>query len=1116
MNRRWLILFFWYFFDGPTAKAIDRAFEGSEQQAHQARIDAFNNNIQKVDKTIAATQELLRTRSGELIIPDLLLRLAELFVEKSRLVFHRFQEIQSIQEHTVSGEKALEVQVLKKRAIDLYTQLLKEYPNFAQNDQVRFYRAHEYRDLGEWNAMVDNYKELIEKYPKSSRAVEARIVLGDFYYDKGNLAEANRYYLAALDIKNSPLFALAAYKLGWIRINEDKMVAAMNLFEQAVTHVVDATLKNVLETKMIDARMEALLALTWPYTETKKPEEAPAYFRKLAPTRALYIAALERLAERYGIKGKHVDAGVIYRELFKCSLNHQKMVDYAQHLDEAIRSPFQKTNDPTRTTPEDVFYLLLAYRSHAYSTDYNQGDKNKFSKDIELRTRDLATKLHVAAQSSQDKTTAEMAARTYNSYLLNFTDSSQKWTMLLNQAEALFQAQDFVGSGQAYENMATQNESLDPENKRKHLYSAILAYYKAIEHDSSLREQHQKENLLLDKYQRLTAREGLKALGTLYIKSWPIDKNISGIKFNIARMHYEELDYEKASELFSQFVAEYPSHRDTANAVHLALDALHRIDRYDQMTALAQKFVTNRAITDTQLKQQIADIGKRATDRQLETVIASQNNEDFGERILAEWEKNKTSQLGEEYLYAAFIKYKNDNNVASLLDFGGRILGTYPSSKRIPEVLATMANFSAQTLDFERAAFLYEHFQKKYNKEKNALDFLHKATQLRILLGDRKATIKNLLLLEEQPDTSKRLWAYEEHFKLLLKEHDWSTLAELAEKVNKLYPRWSAPVALQMIALMKETKDFSPFLNRLNTLSANSLFDKTIQAQAYFGLAYTLYQELITINFQSVEQAENILSHKLSLLGQIETLYINAIKLGVAEWLVASLYGTALAYDHFATFIQKAPIPEGISQPDRDTYTQALVKEAAQYVQKRQDTMLACQKKSIQLLVLTPLAAECSHVSSSLREISESDIYPNTPMEHDKVELDNLREQLAKNPFDLTLLETAARRAIAARDYYLAHLILSKALETNSKHLGLNNLSGLVYWSLGDFEEALAAFEMAHKGNFASATANMATLLLTFHYKDKAQPLVKKLPADLSSLRDLHQTASKLLGKSSD
>ncbi len=109
------------------------------------RIANLSANINKVDHSIEVTKELIKRSPDSPHLPDLYLRLAELYVERSRYVYARIMEQQPDSGAVLSGEKALEVQISKRLAIETYDRILKEYPEYASNDEVRFFRAHEYR-----------------------------------------------------------------------------------------------------------------------------------------------------------------------------------------------------------------------------------------------------------------------------------------------------------------------------------------------------------------------------------------------------------------------------------------------------------------------------------------------------------------------------------------------------------------------------------------------------------------------------------------------------------------------------------------------------------------------------------------------------------------------------------------------------------------------------------------------------------------------------------------------------------------------------------------------------------------------------------------------------------
>ena len=73
----------------------------------------------------------------------------------------------------------------------------------------------------------------IRKYPSSPLRLEAEQILGDYYFDKADLAEAEKHYQAILDAPPSPVHDLARYKMGWIRMNQSKHADAVTFFEAA-------------------------------------------------------------------------------------------------------------------------------------------------------------------------------------------------------------------------------------------------------------------------------------------------------------------------------------------------------------------------------------------------------------------------------------------------------------------------------------------------------------------------------------------------------------------------------------------------------------------------------------------------------------------------------------------------------------------------------------------------------------------------------------------------------------------------------------------------------------------------------------------------------------------
>ena len=83
-----------------------------------------------------------------------------------------------------------ETRLLKQKAVQLYYRLQREYPDFHDGDKVTFYLAHEQRELGQFDDMLTTLRSLIDKYPKSPLRLESEQIMGDYWFDKANLEEA--------------------------------------------------------------------------------------------------------------------------------------------------------------------------------------------------------------------------------------------------------------------------------------------------------------------------------------------------------------------------------------------------------------------------------------------------------------------------------------------------------------------------------------------------------------------------------------------------------------------------------------------------------------------------------------------------------------------------------------------------------------------------------------------------------------------------------------------------------------------------------------------------------------------------------------------------------------
>lgn len=1064
----------------------------------------LTSDINKVDHSIEVTKELIKRSPDAPYLADLYFRLAELYVEKSRYTYARIMEQRPENERSLSGEQSLEVQLNKKLAIETYSKILGDFPDYPNNDQVRFFKAHEFRELGQWDTMITEYKELIEKHPKSDWAIEARLIIADYHFDKGELLVAEEYYKGILALPESHLHDMARYKMGWIRINQDNFKEALTFFEKAVTSARKQKRGAVGDQRKLDVKKEAITAMVWPFSEVRKAKDATDYFRGLADSKTTYVLVLKKLANRYFIKTDYTSSAFLYREIVRLSADTEENIEYVQRVYDSVKN--MPAKDPARYAfaAQDVDGIVKTLARFQNNQKFSEEDKGRLATDFELRARDLSTRLQLEAQSKKDVESARIAAEAYRKYLTIFDTAAEHKTMMQNRADALYQAKSFLNAGIQFEEVA--KELQDSPERRDIMYSAIQSYFEAIDEDSQYRDKNPTSAGLLNKLQLVRAREGLKQLGAYYVKVWPKTDKTPQVKFNIARMYYQQGEYDRAVELFSLFIKEYPSSKDVPTAGNLAMDALMKSDDFDGMTKLAGEFVNNAAITDTKFKNEMAKLGEAARKRKVEFTVLASSEGDFSEKMLAEWEKNKGTAEGEEFLYTAFVKYKTEGNVAGVFDFGGRLIGAYPQSPKLVDVVATMGNFAVRAADFERAAFLFEEYNKRFPNEKNANEVLLSAANIRFLLGDYENAAKDYRALRAAGGSDAQLESHKKLMAIYRDAQDWEQLSRVAQTAAQDARGWIVPTFNLGLAYARQGKDqlAEKELASAVRMSPRAEDEAPLLAQAYYELGQIQQKRFDQLQFKGSANQEQILNDKLKLLQTIEDLYVKGISTGQGEWVLASAQALSRLYQEFGNFIANAPIPEGTSAADAKQYQAALAQQAQPYQAKATETLQACAAKAQELKVMSPFATACLRQQMTTAAPATKRVRGSvTGDDAYNKELAQYRAELVAKPSGTEILEKIARRAMQVGDYRLAKLTLSKAAEVDPRNMRIQNLLGVASWELGETQEAYDALTRAYKGRSIEAAANLAALFREYGYSKEATAYIGRAGdlnnADLSA-----------------
>ncbi|MGA9523502.1 MAG: tetratricopeptide repeat protein, partial [Myxococcaceae bacterium] len=611
----------------------------SKVKEKQELVEKLRRDIFKVDRSILETEKLISKSRNAPYLPDLQFRLAELYVEKSRYVYYLQAETRP--EDSKGAMVSPETRLLKEKAVQLYERLLREHPDFHDGDKVTFYLAHEQRELGQFEQMLRTQGQLIRNFPQSPLRLESEQILGDYFFDKADLTEAEKHYKVILDAPPSPVHDLARYKMGWIRINQGKHADAVEYFEAAAA---SAPVPGMDPTKALNVKREALLDLVYSYTESRSPKGALNYFEKLSDSRATFALALDKLGTRYFIKQQYEYAIPTLRRLMEIQSDPEMDAERAMKIYDSIKAAKGKV----LPEPDDVRFIVRAAVEIKVDPEKDEKDRKKQLAELEEMARDLATTLHLHAEKQDAQKHYVASADAYEVYLSLFRPEKNVRTIMRNRADALFAAKRFPDAARQFEELAKLIESKKGDKENTHesaLYGALLSHFSALRKGDVEK---------LDAFEVADARQALKLLGAEYVSRYPQTDKANEVKFNIARAYYDDGEYEKSAELFTDFALKHPAHKDAAVAGHLALDSLRQRYDFKGLEETAKKFIGSKL--PATFVAEVKDIVTQSRSEALGELALRSSTEtgDVVEGLVKVAGENKGTDIGEKAMYGAF------------------------------------------------------------------------------------------------------------------------------------------------------------------------------------------------------------------------------------------------------------------------------------------------------------------------------------------------------------------------------------------------------------------------------------------------------------------------------
>lgn len=1092
----------------------------------QELVEKLKRDIFKVDRSIGETEKLIAKSRNAPYLPDLQFRLAELFVEKSRYMYTLQAETRA------EGQKGAmvspETKLLKQKAIQLYTRIIKEFPEFKDGDKVTFYLAHEQRELGEFDTMLKTLGDLVRKFPSSPLRLDAEQILGDYWFDKADLKQAEDHYRAILDAPPSPVHDLARYKMGWIRINQTNHAEAVTFFEAAAA---SAPLPGVDVSKALSVKREALLDLVYSYTEARPAKGAIQYFEKLSDSRATFALALDKLGNRYFIKQQYEFAIPALRRLLEIQPDPEFEVERSEKLYDSLKMSKGKV----MPKPEDIGALVRA--GVQVKTDPTRDDvsRKKTLAELEEMARDLATTIHVQAQKKEEKALYVDAAAAYETYLGLFRPKAYAVIMMQNRADALFAAKRFPEAARQFEELALYLDGGDKKDAEKKdatvdvakapaaappaapapakdakkdpklaavaalntaaatrtiggdlkshedaLYGALLSHYSALKGGEVER---------LNAFEVADARQALKLLGSQFINRYARSEHALEVKFNIARAYYEDGEYKKSAELFKEFAVNHPEHKDAQVAGNLAFDSLRQINDFKGIEEYGKVFLASNLPAGFK-----GDVQKILTQSKSEMLGESllQASQDTGDMVagaLKIADENKGQDIGEKALYGAFSALREKRDLRREREVGERFIKEYPKSEYLADVMGTLGRHAAEAGRFQDAAALFEQMGRQFQGDSTGLDSLIASARLRINMGDFPGAIKVLESTVDQagPKKAEVLVTLAQTY---MKMKSFPKARSTAEQALKLDKTNAAAVAIVAeVADSTPGERVEPLVAMLTAVTNSQNAAGEDGAKGLWFAGDMLYRQFKAIPADKVEE-------KGAAVQQLNGVFQQAIAMGSNEWGVASLWRIANALNHMADVVDAVQPPAGLKPAEIDQFRAAVKQQVDQLRGQADNAFSRCISSAESLEVFSAAAVGCR------KKVDDAQNPLRGAGPERAVNVDELQKK-AENSQGAADFEALGVAYLGANQINNALLNLNRAIELDDTRASAHSALGYAYLLNLDAASARAEYARALDSDptFDRARANLAALKCRFFDVEGArrETAVIKDPASLNS-----------------
>lgn len=865
------------------------------------------------NKAIEALLNILKKKKGTPQEADYLNRLAELYMRKSKS--GRFFDIQRdnkskvMSSFPIPDEKGIDS---VKKALEIYNKILRDFPKFEEYDSVLFNSAFALQQLNQKKLSENNYKKLIENFPKSKLMTDSLIALGELLYDQGIFKEAQIYFEKIENYPESKVYSYGLYKLAWTLYN-------LKQSDKAITKLKEVIAKNPANDdgsnkKGYYLRKEALRDLVLFIGEVYDASELYSFFKKITTEEELGQSMFD-MAKLYDSYSRLKDIHIFLNEFIKKEENNSYIV--RSHLLLADTFETLKKRDlviENFSKAAELCQTGSQWRVHQKEEEIVKSCQQEFRKD----SLEIAKKWWEIWQ--KNKAHKEFSILTEKILRLvlaneNYEDPDLKTRMAL--AELLFQNESYEDSSENYNIVAQKTK--DAKLSHDATYSALFAKEKSIEKG--------KTDLKLAQRKELVER---------YLKNFPQGEYAVSVGLKYAVILYEEKNYPESLKVLLPLSQNKSDLEIKVKAEDLILDIKNIEKKYSEVKELSKKFL--ESTKDNTRKVSLGKINEESHYFEMQEENQKSDRYAAAKRLYDYYKQHQQSDLGKQSFLDSLGIFFKDGYLIDATDKASEFLKAYPKYEKSLELKKEILKTLVDMGKLEAAAELLVELSQL--EVKNKLSHLEAAADFYALEGKNPAARKiyNQLLLELPKDKRSSIFV----------------------KIKNTLKLPNDKAEVDKIEKIIVEQNIEPFVTEILTAKAQRLYDEKKYTECYeltlkilkrdvesSHRAYARYLQGLIFEKELVNQSVKtskeeklglVIQLKTERLDKAQTAYLSVTKMTSEKKLLLKAFeGVDRSLENYIQSLKDFTPPPSFSENDQKELRKELDKLVLPLEEKRQE-----------------------------------------------------------------------------------------------------------------------------------------------------------------------------------